>query len=138
MNLNLWKEWSSFYQGRFISEMEWASFKCLFWNANGSVVKLMISVTSEVSLWYIPCHENMLNYDNDINYWKLTTIKNLVFFIAEGILAFASSTDLEKLEKLRIYHQTWNEFHNNIFIYNNLICLFICKWQQISTQQQDI
>ena len=28
----------------FMSEMEWAPFKCLFYNANGSVVKLMISI----------------------------------------------------------------------------------------------
>ena len=51
-----------FYQGSFISEMEWAPFKSLlFWNANDSVAKLMISITSGVSLWDVslwdrPCY----------------------------------------------------------------------------------
>ena len=31
-------------QGSFISEMEWAPFKCLFLNVNESVVKLMEAV----------------------------------------------------------------------------------------------
>ena len=41
-----------------------STIKCLFWNANGSVVKLMVSIISGVSLWYRPCYKNMLNYDN--------------------------------------------------------------------------
>ena len=35
-------------QRRFTSEMEWAPFKCLFWNVNDSVLKVMVSVTSGV------------------------------------------------------------------------------------------
>ena len=44
-------------------------FKCLFLNANDSVLKLMLSVTSGVSLWYRPCYKNVLNYDNN-KIWK--------------------------------------------------------------------
>ena len=42
-NLFKYFEWK---QGNSMSEMEWASFKCLFWNANDSVLKLIVSVTS--------------------------------------------------------------------------------------------
>ena len=46
----------------FISEIEWAPPVCPFWNANGwvkhgSVVNLMVSITSGVSLWYRPCYK---------------------------------------------------------------------------------
>ena len=44
--------------------MKWVLFKCLIWNANDSVVKLMGSITSGVLLWYKPCYKNMLNLDN--------------------------------------------------------------------------
>ena len=37
-------------QGSFISNMEWAPFKSLFWNANDSIAKLTISFASGVSL----------------------------------------------------------------------------------------
>ena len=53
-----------------------STIKCLFWNANDSIVKLMVSVTSRVSLWYRPNYKNMLNYDNDNKYRKITTIQN--------------------------------------------------------------
>ena len=45
--------------------MELTPFYCLFWNANESVVKLIVSITSGVSLRYITCYKNMLNYDNN-------------------------------------------------------------------------
>ena len=61
------------HQGSFISDMEWAP-KCLFWNVNDSIVKLMVSIASGVSLRYRACYRNMLNYDNDNKYRKLTTI----------------------------------------------------------------
>ena len=61
-------------QGSFTSEMEWSPFKCLFWNANDLIVKLV------VSLWYILCYRNMLNYDNDKKCRKLTTIQKYIFF----------------------------------------------------------
>ena len=41
------KNWS--HQGSFTSVMEWAPFKCLFWNVYDSVVKLMVSITSGIS-----------------------------------------------------------------------------------------
>ena len=49
----------------------------LFWNANDSIVKLMLSIASgfscdtDLGLNY---YKNMLNYDNDNKYRKLTTI----------------------------------------------------------------
>ena len=36
---------------KYISQMEWTPFKSLFWKTNGSVGKLMIFVTSGLSLW---------------------------------------------------------------------------------------
>ena len=54
--------------------MTLAPFKCLFWNANNSIVKLMVSMTNGVSLGYRPCYKNMLNYENDNKCQKLTTI----------------------------------------------------------------
>ena len=43
-------------QGSFISQMEWALFKSLFWKTNDSIAKLKISFTSGVSLWDRPCY----------------------------------------------------------------------------------
>ena len=57
-----------------MSEIEWAPFKRLFWNANDSVAKLSVSITSGVSLWYRPRYENVLNYDNGNKCQKLTTM----------------------------------------------------------------
>ena len=42
------------------SEMEWRPFKCLFWNANDSIAKLMVSITNGISLWHRPCYKSML------------------------------------------------------------------------------
>ena len=41
------------------------SFLHLYDNNNGSIA-------SVVSLWYRPCHKNMLNYDNDNKCGKIT------------------------------------------------------------------
>ena len=40
------------------------TIKCIFWKANDSIVKKMLSNTSSVSLWNRPCYKKMLNYDN--------------------------------------------------------------------------
>ena len=64
-------EWQ---QGSFISEMEWAPFKSLFWNNNDSIVKIRASIKSGVSLWHRPCYKNKLNYDNGNKLWKFITI----------------------------------------------------------------
>ena len=37
-------------QGSFTFKMEWVLYKCLFWKANDSITKLMISITRGVSL----------------------------------------------------------------------------------------
>ena len=55
--------------------MEWAPLECLLWNANESVVKLMVSIPSGVSLWYRPCYKNMLDYDNTTNVVNYNNIK---------------------------------------------------------------
>ena len=39
--------------------MEWAPFKCLFWSAKDSIVKLMFPITSSVSLWYRLCYKDI-------------------------------------------------------------------------------
>ena len=44
-----------YIQRSFISQMECAPFKCLFWNINDSIANLTISFTSGVSLWDRPC-----------------------------------------------------------------------------------
>ena len=41
-------------QGSFISEIVWAPFKCILWNANDSIIKLMVSITRNISLWFRP------------------------------------------------------------------------------------
>ena len=49
-------------QGSFISK---STIKCLFWNANDSIVKLMVSIAGGISFWYSPCYKNMWNYENE-------------------------------------------------------------------------
>ena len=53
-----------------VSGTEWVTF----WNANGSIVKLMDSILDGVCLWYRPCYKNVLNCGNGKKYWKLTTM----------------------------------------------------------------
>ena len=65
------EKWKIYNQGSFVSKMEWVPLKCLFWNPNDSFVKLMVSITSIVCLWYRPCYKNMLNYENDNKFRKL-------------------------------------------------------------------
>ena len=59
--------------------MEQALFKCLFGKANDLIVKLMASVTSDVSLQYRSCYQNVLNYNNGSKCQKLTEIKKVEF-----------------------------------------------------------
>ena len=64
--------------------MDWTPFKCLFWNANDSLEKLMVSVSSGVSL-YRTCYKNMSNYDSD-NAENLRQNKDRFSLLAEQIL----------------------------------------------------
>ena len=48
--------------------MELSQFKCLFWSANGSVVKLMVSITSGVSFRYISGKNIHIIYNNETNF----------------------------------------------------------------------
>ena len=50
------KQKSFIYQGSFISQMEWALSKSLFWNTNDSIANLTISFTGGVSLWDRLCY----------------------------------------------------------------------------------
>ena len=65
--------------------MDWTQFKCLFWNANDSLEKLMVSVSSGVSLWYRTCYKNISNYDSD-NAENLRQNKDRFSLLAEQIL----------------------------------------------------
>ena len=60
--------------------MKWASFKCIFWNANDSAVKLMVFITSDISLQYRPCYKNMLNYDSDNKYDNMKIYDNIKIY----------------------------------------------------------
>ena len=74
-------------QGTFISELEWAPFKYLFWNANDSIVKLIVSITSGASLWCRPFYKNMLKSDFKkiaficFNYSPSKMMKNAFYFV---------------------------------------------------------
>ena len=47
---------SILHQGNFISKMKKAPSKILYWKCNDWIVKLMVSITSDVSYWYRPCY----------------------------------------------------------------------------------
>ena len=51
----LW-ELSQYLQGSFISQMEWALCKSLFWKNNDSIANLTICFTNGVSLWDRPSY----------------------------------------------------------------------------------
>lgn len=76
-------------QGIFISEMEWVPLKCLFGNANDSILKLTVSITRSDSLCYRPCYKTMLNHNDDEN---LQQLKSKFCFIVEQMLVFVWST----------------------------------------------
>ena len=63
------------YPRKFYIWDEMSANKCLIWNADDSIVKLMISITSGVSSWYRPCYNNILNYDRASKFLKLTAIQ---------------------------------------------------------------
>ena len=85
--------------------------KCLIWKANDSVVKLMVSITSSVSLWYRLCYKKLLNYDNDNKcpktYYNIK--EDFLWLQSRYWLSFRALT---LLEKLRICPQISNELHN--------------------------
>ena len=74
--------------------MEWAPFKCLFWNLNDSIVKLMVSISSGVSLWCGPYYKNMLIVTTTTNTENLRQYKSRFSLFVEQRLAFASSANL--------------------------------------------
>ena len=102
-------------QGSFISVMEWAPFQCLFWNGNYSIVKLMVSITSGVSLRYRPCCKINVKLWQRQQMRKTYNIK--VDFLWLWSRYWLSLGALNWLEKLRIYLQISNELHNNILRY---------------------
>ena len=70
--------------------MEWAQFKCLFWDPNHSIVKLMVSIKSGVSLWYRPSLKNTTTKNAE----NLRQYKSKFSLAVEQMVAFASSTNL--------------------------------------------
>ena len=58
------------HQGRFVCEMEWALFKCLFWYANDSVLKLMISRGES----RVAATSKMEHFMKIVNGWKPLTV----------------------------------------------------------------
>ena len=74
-------------------EIEWAPLKCLFWKANDSIMKLMISITSGISLWH-RSYKNMFNYGNDkkCRRFYLSVEQILVFDSIFFYLGFLSQT----------------------------------------------
>ena len=57
--------------------------KCLFWNANDSIAKLMASITSNSSLWDRLCYQNVLDYNSGINKKNLQQYKSKFSLIVE-------------------------------------------------------
>ena len=51
-----------------------STIKSLIWNDNDSILKLMVSITSGVSLLNRTCYKIILNYDNENKCRKLTTV----------------------------------------------------------------
>ena len=48
----------------------------------------MVSITSCISLWYIPKYWNMLSYDNDNKYQGLATTQKYISSIVEYSFCF--------------------------------------------------
>ena len=63
--------------------MVWAPFKCLFWNANHTIVKLMVSITSDDSSRYKPCQK--INGTNVENLHRNKSRFSLIVAIVSGI-----------------------------------------------------
>ena len=61
---------------------------------NYSIVNSMVSMISEVSLWYRPYYKDILSRENDNKCRKLMTIKNRFSLILERRLAFDSISNL--------------------------------------------
>ena len=86
------------YQRTFISKMQWAPFKYLFWNANDSIVKFL-------GLYFKRCFFVIQTLLYKICWIMITTTnaENLrqcqrrFSLIVEQILVFASSTDLLRI-----------------------------------------
>ena len=70
-------------QGNVACKTECVSFNRLLWNADDSVIKFMVSITSGVSLWYRFCYKNVLNYGTSttINGWNLKQYKSRVLWL---------------------------------------------------------
>ena len=82
-------------QGSFISEMKWARYKCLFRNANDSIVKSMIYILQ--ALFF--CDTELVIkicqiMTTTINVKNLRQWKSKFFLIAEQIQASPSRTNL--------------------------------------------
>ena len=72
-----------------------STVRCLFWNANDSMVKLMVSVTSTVSFWYRLCYKKYLKLRQRQQIQKkLRQYKTRFSLTVKQILDFSASTYL--------------------------------------------
>ena len=76
--------------------MEWEPYKSLFWKENDSIVKLMVSITRDISLWYRPFYEIFWIMTTITNAENVRQYKSRFSLIVEQILAFTLSTNLDK------------------------------------------
>ena len=99
-----------FEQKSFICNMKQASFNWLFWKANYSTVKLIISITCGVSWWYWPCYKNLWQWQ------KMPKTNNTikVDFLWLKSRYWLSLGALTWLEMLRICLQISNELHDDV------------------------
>ena len=103
------------YYKKALTPMEWALFKCLFWNANDLIVKLMVSITSGVSLWYRPCYKNVKLRQRQQMPKICDSIK--VDFLWLKSRYWFSLRGLTWLENLRICLQSSNKLHKDVLHY---------------------
>ena len=76
--------------------MEWEPYKSLFWKENDSIVKLMVSITRDISLWYRPSYEIFWIMTTITNAENVRQYKSRFSLIVEQILAFTLSTNFDK------------------------------------------
>ena len=88
------------FQRSFISKMKQAPFKNLFWNTNDFIAKLMISITSGVSLWDRP-----------------KRYKGRFSLVVVQILAFAWTPNMFRKGINLSCHQISNKLPDNVLSY---------------------
>ena len=110
-----WSRWtcSKNKQGSFISEMKRALLSAYFGMLmNDSVVKLMVCITSGVSLWYKPCWTCSLK---KASFWRFCDILYMCYYIIQNLI-------MGTILNLAIYMFVKVEI-NNVTSFCNIISL---------------